>query len=91
MKAWLHKVRCYLDDHAHMTLWIISGATEGFDLTPFATPLTDFVGQKGVSGIVLGLAALGMWRARVTRARGKALKAEVHELRTQVEQNGPVK
>jgi hypothetical protein len=90
MTAWLHKIRCWLDEHAHMTLWVISGATEGFDLTPFATPLTDFIGQKGVSGIVLVLAGLGMWRSRVTRQRGKEMKAEIHDLKTQVEQTGQV-
>jgi len=86
MKAWFRKVFCWIDDHAHMALWFLSGAAEGFDLTPFASSLTDFIGQKGVSAIVLTLAALGMWRARVTRARGRALKAEVADLRQQVEQ-----
>lgn len=84
MRAWLHKVYCWIDEHAHMALWFMSGAAEGFDLTPFAPSLTDLIGQKGVSAIVLTLAALGMWRARVTRRRGKALKAQVNDLKQQV-------
>jgi len=90
MKAWLHKIRCWIDDHAHMALWALSGAAEGFDLSPFAPSLTDFIGQKGVSAIVLLLAGLGMWRARVTRQRGKELKAQVTELKQQVEATGQV-
>lgn len=90
MKAWFHKVHCWIDEHAHMTLWAISGATEGFDATGYAAPITDLIGHRGLSFVVLAFAALGIWRSKVTRARGRALKEQVSELKQQVEATGQV-
>lgn len=92
MKAWIHKVRCWFDDRAHMILWSLAITMEGVDVSPAAIPLQNMFpkwGQYVYYSAMFGLYLLGLWRSHVTHARGKEMKAEVHELRVQVAQKDP--
>lgn len=87
MKIWLHKARCWIDDRAHMILYSLGAMLEGLDLTPIAIPMQNVFpkyGQQIYSGTVMLIFLVGIWRAKVTHARGKELKTEIHELKQQV-------
>lgn len=84
MKVWLHTVRCWFDDRAHMFLNTFGVITEGLDLTGMAGPIKDLFpkyGQQIYSGAVFVIFAMGIWRSKITHARGQAMKVEIQELK----------